>query len=122
LLLEVHIMRPMAAIATAGLIAIAPLPAAVAQQSPAPAPQAGAPSVTPPNMDAVPKLDQEGIRQVQEALRRKNFDPGPIDGVLGPQTREAVRKFQDFYGMKATGEIDNQTLYALGERGLVGQP
>jgi peptidoglycan hydrolase-like protein with peptidoglycan-binding domain len=73
-------------------------------------------------MNAVPKLDSNGIRQVQEALRDKNFAPGPIDGVLGSRTREAVRKFQDFYGLKAGGEIDNQTLYALGQSGLAGPP
>jgi hypothetical protein len=32
------------------------------------------------------------------------------------------RKFQDFYGLKAGGEIDNQTLYALGQSGLAGPP
>ena len=73
-------------------------------------------------MAAVPKLDSEGVRQVQQALHDKSFDPGPIDGVLGPQTKEAVRKFQDFYGIKATGEIDNQTLYALGVGKLAGRP
>ena len=70
---------------------------------------------------AVPSLTVEGIRQVQQALAKKGFDPGPIDGVLGPQTEQALRKFQDYYGIKVTGRIDNQTLYALGEGVLAGQ-
>ena len=73
------------------------------------------------DMDAVPSLTLDGIRQVQQALAKKGFDPGPIDGVLGPQTEQAIRKFQDHYGIKVTGRIDNQTLYALGEAQLAGQ-
>jgi peptidoglycan hydrolase-like protein with peptidoglycan-binding domain len=73
------------------------------------------------DMDAVPSLTVDGIRQVQQALAKKGFDPGPIDGVLGPQTEQAIRKFQDHYGIKVTGRIDNQTLYALGEAQLAGQ-
>jgi peptidoglycan hydrolase-like protein with peptidoglycan-binding domain len=73
------------------------------------------------DMDAVPSLTAEGIRQVQQALAKKGFDPGPIDGVLGPLTEQALRKFQDHYGIKVTGLIDNQTLYALGEAQLAGQ-
>lgn len=73
-------------------------------------------------MGAVPTLNPDKIRQVQQALQNKGFDPGPIDGIFGPKTKEAVRNFQDRYGMKADGEIDNQTLYALGKPELAGQP
>jgi len=67
------------------------------------------------NMDAVPTLNSEGVRKVQQALQRKGINAGPIDGVYGPLTKEAVRIFQDRYGIKATGEVNNQTLFALGE-------
>jgi hypothetical protein len=66
------------------------------------------------DMDTVPNLNENNIRQVQQELRRKGFDPGPIDGIHGPRTKEAVRNFQDRYGMRASGEIDNKTLFALG--------
>ena len=74
------------------------------------------------NMDALPNLSEENIRQVQEALSKRGFDPGPVDGILGPKTEEAVRNFQDRYGIKASGKIDNQTLFALGGAELTGQP
>jgi peptidoglycan hydrolase-like protein with peptidoglycan-binding domain len=124
-MLEVHMKRAIAAIATASLTAIAALPAAAqpAQSNPTGAVQQ--PSAQSPgelDMDAVPNLTPDGVRQVQQALQKKGFDPGPLDGVRGPQTKEAVRKFQDFYGIKASGEIDNQTLYALGETQLAGRP
>ena len=54
-------------------------------------------------------------------MQKKGFDPGPIDGVLGPRTREAVRNFQEKYGISST-EIDNQTLYALGGVELASRP
>jgi peptidoglycan hydrolase-like protein with peptidoglycan-binding domain len=73
------------------------------------------------NMDAVPSLTADGIRRVQQALANKGFSPGPIDGRLGPQTEQAIRKFQDYYGIKVSGRIDNQTLFALGEPQLAGQ-
>ena len=71
-------------------------------------------------MDAVPSLTADGIRRVQQALANKGFSPGPSDGVIGPQTEQAIRKFQDYYGIKVSGRIDNQTLYALGETQLAG--
>ncbi len=73
-------------------------------------------------MGAVPTLTVEGVRTVQQALQKKGFDPGPIDGIVGPQTEQAVRKFQDAYGISASGKVDNQTLYALGQTQLAGEP
>jgi peptidoglycan hydrolase-like protein with peptidoglycan-binding domain len=124
-MLEVHMKRAIAAIATASLTAIA-VPPAAAQQAQSnqtgAAQPASAASSGELDMNAVPNLNPDGVRQVQQALQKKGFDPGPIDGILGPQTKEAVRKFQDFFGIKASGEIDNQTLYALGETQLAGRP
>jgi len=110
---EVHV-KTLSTIAAVSLLAIATLPAAAQQPSQA---QRFAETL---NMDAVPNLDQEGIKKVQDALNKKGFDSGPVDGVAGPKTREAVRRFQDSYGIKATGQIDNQTLYALGQFALAG--
>jgi peptidoglycan hydrolase-like protein with peptidoglycan-binding domain len=66
------------------------------------------------DVNATPNLDRDSVRRVQRALRDKVQDVGPLDGVIGPRTREAVRAFQDRYGIKATGIVNNQTLLALG--------
>jgi peptidoglycan hydrolase-like protein with peptidoglycan-binding domain len=66
------------------------------------------------DMNAVPNLSRDIIRKIQATLEAKGFDPGPIDGVAGPRTKAAVRKYQDHFGIKASGEINNQTLFALG--------
>jgi hypothetical protein len=66
------------------------------------------------DMSAVPDLDRGKVRRVQLALHEKGFDPGAANGVVSAKTKAAVEKFQDRYGIKATGAITNQTLFALG--------
>jgi peptidoglycan hydrolase-like protein with peptidoglycan-binding domain len=59
----------------------------------------------------------QGERQVLQAQRRLQalgFDPGPIDGVLGPRTEEAIREYQRTQGLRATGVLDAETRAALG--------
>jgi peptidoglycan hydrolase-like protein with peptidoglycan-binding domain len=56
---------------------------------------------------------QQEIRQVQEALKNQGHDPGPVDGVMGPQTRQALRAFQSSNGLKQTGMLDPETKQKL---------
>jgi peptidoglycan hydrolase-like protein with peptidoglycan-binding domain len=45
-------------------------------------------------------------RQVQEALQRLNYYKGPVDGIFGPLTRAAIRRFQrQNIGSDATGRL-----------------
>ncbi len=50
---------------------------------------------------------------VQKALRRAGFDPGPIDGRLGKKTRSAIKAFQKREGLTADGIIGEKTWSAL---------
>jgi len=45
----------------------------------------------------------ERVRTLQETLAALGFDPGPIDGVYGLLTRQAVRECQRRYGLVADG-------------------
>jgi hypothetical protein len=56
---------------------------------------------------------QQDIREVQEALKKQGHDPGPIDGVMGPQTVQALRAFQSSNGLKQTGMLDAETKQKL---------
>ena len=44
-------------------------------------------------------------RQVQEALRRLGYYKGPADGIFGPLTRAAIRRFQQDVRSDATGYL-----------------
>jgi len=51
---------------------------------------------------------------VQDQLARMGYSPGPVDGVIGPQTRDAIADFQSDRHLPVTGEIDRPLLQALG--------
>ena len=53
------------------------------------------------------------VRQVQESLKNQGQNPGPIDGIMGPQTRQALRQFQKTNGLPQTGSLDVETQQKL---------
>lgn len=53
------------------------------------------------------------LKQVQLALAREGIDPGPIDGIKGPLTRQAIAAFQTGEGMEPTGRMDQALVSAL---------
>ena len=57
------------------------------------------------------------IPGLQVALRARGYDPGPIDGVVGPKTAGAVRAFQRRAGIHADGLAGPRTRARLGRLG-----
>jgi hypothetical protein len=51
---------------------------------------------------------------VQRELRREGYYRGAIDGLIGPQTRAALARYQRDNGLYVTRAIDGPTLAALG--------
>jgi hypothetical protein len=51
---------------------------------------------------------------VQEALAAAGYYDGPIDGILGPMTREAIAAYQADNGLAITSAIDEPTLATMG--------
>ena len=49
------------------------------------------------------------VRAAQQALKEKGFDPGSIDGVMGPRTTAAVKDFQQKEHLTVTGSLDAET-------------
>jgi len=54
------------------------------------------------------------IADVQAQLQRDGYYDGPIDGILGPMTRDAIAAFQADNGLEVTSTIDEPTLCTLG--------
>jgi hypothetical protein len=65
---------------------------------------------------------EQDVRQAQEALKNQGHDPGPIDGVVGSQTRHALREFQSKNGLKQTGMLDAETKQKLNIEGSGSGP
>ncbi|MDX6511977.1 MAG: putative peptidoglycan binding domain, partial [Gaiellaceae bacterium] len=61
-------------------------------------------------MVALKILGREEIKRLQEALRAAGHPTVAADGSLGPQTGEALRRFQADRGLAQTGEPDEETL------------
>ena len=65
-----------------------------------------------------PRMSSMGIgqdvRAAQEALKSKGFDPGELDGRMGPRTKAAISEFQRSAGLRETGRFDQATRSQLG--------
>lgn len=55
-------------------------------------------------------LSADEVRELQERLKALGFDPGFIDGIPGPQTAGAIRRFESSASLPAQGNIDRATL------------
>jgi len=57
------------------------------------------------------------VAALQVALRAHGFDPGPVDGVRGQLTTNALLRFQRAKGLAADGKVGPVTRRAFGARG-----
>ena len=58
--------------------------------------------------------NQHDVKQLQDILRDKGYDPGPSDGVMGAKTRDALSQYQQAQGLPVTGHVDPATADKLG--------
>ncbi len=64
-----------------------------------------------PRTDRALTLDER--KTLQQALKDKGFDPGPIDGVIGAGTKRALKSWQQSAGLPADGYASLDTLNRL---------
>jgi Putative peptidoglycan binding domain len=60
------------------------------------------------------RLSRDEIMRAQQALDQKGFDVGKADGIMGARTRQALDRFQQQQKLQQTGQLDQNTLSALG--------
>lgn len=53
------------------------------------------------------------VRGLQARLRKLEYEPGPIDGLLGPLTEGAILRFQRAHGLAVDGVVGPQTKASL---------
>jgi len=56
------------------------------------------------------------VAAVQERLAREGYYRGQIDGIVGPETRRAIARYQSNHGLRVNGNLTPDTLGALGLR------
>lgn len=54
------------------------------------------------------------IASLQNELTESGYDPGPVDGLWGGKTEQALRKYQQDKGLPESGRLDEATATRLG--------
>lgn len=60
--------------------------------------------------------DDSLVAQVQTRLARSGYYHGAIDGVMGPETRRAIRGYERSRGLRVDGMISNSLIGTMGLR------
>lgn len=66
------------------------------------------------NPAPVDPYSNSAVAAAQEQLRQQGYYRGEIDGILGPQTRRAIARYQSDQGLRVTGILTPDTVRALG--------
>jgi Putative peptidoglycan binding domain len=103
-----------------GTVALQPPARAAAAMAPAPPPTepatALASTIAPPPVapsTTTRRLSNDEVREIQVKLEALGHDPGPVDGIFGPQTVAAVKRYEVATGRDPTGAIDLSLLERL---------
>lgn len=59
------------------------------------------------------QVSQDTVKRMQSSLKAKGLYNGQIDGVLGPQTQQALASYQQKEGLPQTAVLDWRTLQSL---------
>ncbi len=68
---------------------------------------------TEPTDAKVPKPTRKTVRTVQKLLAGLGYEPGPVDGLDGPKTRDAVRRYQADAGLPTDGRATKALIEKL---------
>ncbi len=66
-----------------------------------------------PSGTAAARVTRSEVRQVEQKLRGEGLYHGRIDGLMGPETSQALRRYQQKNGLPATARLDQDTLNRL---------
>ena len=59
------------------------------------------------------RVAMSDTRAAQQTLKTQGFDPGPVDGRMGPRTRTAISDYQRKNDLPVTGMLDDATKVKL---------
>jgi peptidoglycan hydrolase-like protein with peptidoglycan-binding domain len=64
--------------------------------------------------DDQPQVSSKTVKQAQTELKQRGYHEGDVDGVLGPQTRAGLRRYQKEKGLAGDGRLTHETAIDLG--------
>jgi len=64
---------------------------------------------SPKEKESAVPLFKPATKDIQTALKNAGFDPGPVDGKMGPRTRQAIKEFQKAKGLVPDGVVGPKT-------------
>jgi len=79
-------------------------------------PTAPKPSATVPAVVLKPGATGSDVKTLQRALASAGQSPGPIDGIYGPKTEQAISAFQTSAGITVDGVYGPETKRALEQK------
>lgn len=89
-----------------------------AQQAPIAAPRVQ--NVVTGPAPKVAEFDRDMVLRIQTGLKEKFGEADiTLDGVFGGQTKSAIKRFQQFFELTPSGEIDHKTLEKLMSAGII---
>ena len=74
---------------------------------------APAPAAAPVTATAASREVHRSISDLQARLAARGYNPGPVDGVVGAQTRAAIRAYQHDRSLPVDGQISQALLSSL---------
>ncbi|HKP02718.1 MAG TPA: peptidoglycan-binding domain-containing protein [Chthoniobacterales bacterium] len=66
-----------------------------------------------PTDDHAPPQPDVTVSSVQTQLTQLGYYNGPVDGLFGPTTRDAVARYQTDQNLEVTGSLSPETLQSL---------
>jgi hypothetical protein len=63
--------------------------------------------------DSADQVTDSTVADAQTQLARQGYYRGEIDGILGPETRRTIMRYQRDRGLRVTGNLNVDTLHAL---------
>ncbi len=75
----------------------------------------------PPSVKAAQTRDAPVVSDIQAGLSALGYSAGPVDGVMGPQTAEAIRQYQKRHALLADGRPTKELAQHIQAQGVAAE-
>lgn len=94
-------------------------PARLPAEHPAPQSAVASKQSMPPVAEPAPPASDPLLATIQKALAQAAYGPVEIDGFMGPQTHDAIMRFQRDHNLPVTGEVTDALVVELRSAGAL---